>query len=70
MSYISPRDALGLLGLCAAEESAKYERAAIRWLGRLARESKDISLDDLQLAAASLGAIEHVLSRLSRRFSM
>jgi hypothetical protein len=57
MSYISPCDALGLVALYAAEGSPKYEGAAIRWLRWLALEAKDISLDDLQLAAASLGAL-------------
>jgi len=57
MSYISPRDALGLLALYAAEDSPKYEKAAVRWLGRLALESKDLSLDDVQLAAAALGSM-------------
>jgi hypothetical protein len=56
MSYISPCDALGLVALYAAEGSPKYEGAAIRWLRWLALEA-DISLDDLQLAAASLGAL-------------
>jgi hypothetical protein len=54
MGYIPLRDALGLLALYAAEDSPKYEKAATRWLGRLTLESKDISLDDLQLAAAAL----------------
>jgi hypothetical protein len=58
MNYISPRDALGLLALYAALDSPKYEKAATRWLGRLALEGKDISLDDLQLAAAALHALQ------------
>ena len=57
MAFLSLRDALGLLALYAADDSPKYEKAAIRWLGRLALESKDLSLGDLQLAAASLGAM-------------
>jgi len=57
MNYISPRDALGLLALYAALASPKYDRAATRWLGRLALEAKDLSLDDLQLAAAALQAL-------------
>lgn len=57
MSYISPRDALSLLALYAAEDSPKYEKASVRWLGRLALESKDLSLDDVQLATAALGSM-------------
>jgi hypothetical protein len=54
MGYVPLRDALGLLALYAAEDSPKYEKAARLWLGRLALESDDVSLSDLQLAAAAL----------------
>jgi hypothetical protein len=54
MAYVSLRDALGLLALYASEDSPKYRKAATRWLGRLALESDDLSLDDVQLAAAAL----------------
>ena len=54
---LSLRDALGLLALYAAEDSPKYEQAATRWLGRLALESDDLSLDDAQLAAGALHAL-------------
>ena len=54
---MSLKDALGLLALDAAEDSPKYERAALRWPGRRALESDDITLDDLQLAAAALQSL-------------
>ena len=57
MAFLSLRDALGLLALYAAEDSPKFDKAATRWVGRLALESDDLSLDDLQLAAAALGAM-------------
>jgi hypothetical protein len=73
MAYVSLRDALGLLALYAADGSPKYGKAATRWLGRLALESDDLSLDDAQLAAAALQALPRrpdsamkVLSDLSR----
>jgi len=73
MGYLSLRDALGLLALYAAEDSPKYEKAAIRWLGRLTLESDDLQLNDLQLAAAALQALPRrpdsslrVLTDLSR----
>ena len=73
MGYLSLQDALGLLALYAAEDSLKYERAAIRWLGRLTLESDDLQLHDLQLAAAALQALPRrpdsslrVLTDLSR----
>jgi len=57
MAYVSLRDALGLLALYASEGSPKYDKAAVRWLGRLALEADDLSLDDVQLAAAALQAL-------------
>ena len=73
MAFLSLRDALGLLALYAAEDSPKYPKAATRWLGRLALESDDVSLDDLQLTAAALQSLPRrpdsalrVLADLSR----
>ena len=57
MGFVSLRDALGLLVLYAAENSPKYEKAATRWLARLALETDDPSLADIQLAAAALQAL-------------
>jgi hypothetical protein len=57
MGFVSLRDALGLLALYAAEDSPKFGKAATRWLGRLALESDDLWLDDVQLAAAALQAL-------------
>ena len=56
MGFVSVRDALGLLALYAAEDSPKYGSAPTRWVGRLALESDDLSLEDAQLAAAALAA--------------
>ena len=36
MGFIPLRDALGLLALYASEDSPKYDKAATRWLARLA----------------------------------
>jgi hypothetical protein len=73
MAYVSLRDALGLLALYASEDSPKYDRAAMRWLGRLALEADDLSLPDLQSVAAALHALRRrpdaallVLQDLSR----
>lgn len=73
MAYLSLGDALGLLALYAAHDSPKYGKAATRWLGRLALESDDLSLHDLQLATAALQALPRrpdsalrVLTDLSR----
>ena len=73
IAFLSLRDALGLLALYAAEQSPKYDRAAVRWLGRLALEKDDLLVSDLQLAAAALQALSRrpdsavqVLTDLSR----
>jgi hypothetical protein len=57
LAYISLRDALGLVALYAAEDVPKFDKAAVRWLGRLALESDGLQLADLQLAAAALHAL-------------
>ena len=56
MGFLSLRDALGLLALYAAEDSPKYGKAATRWLGRLALESDDLSLEDLSSLRRPSGA--------------
>lgn len=73
MAYLSLRDALGLFTLYASENSPKYDRAAVRWLGRLALERDDLLVSDLQFAAAALQALRRrpdsalsVLTDLSR----
>ena len=57
MGFVTLRDALGLLALYAAEDSPKYDKAATRWLARLALETDDLQLRDVQLAAAALQAL-------------
>ena len=73
MGYVSLRDALGLLALYASEKSPKYDKAAVRWLARLALEADDLELGDLQLAASALQVLPRrpdsalsVLTQLSR----
>jgi hypothetical protein len=51
------RPVLRLLELYARGEPAKYERPAIRWLGRLTLEKPNLLLRDVQLAAAELEAL-------------
>jgi hypothetical protein len=35
----------------------RYERAAVRWLGRLALEARSVTIDDLRSAADALDAL-------------
>jgi len=49
--------ALELLNLIALHEPALYDRAARRWLVRLLEERQDVTVVDVQLAAAALVAL-------------
>jgi hypothetical protein len=51
------RDAVGLLALYARGDSRKFERAAVRWLGRLALEKPRLTLEEAQLAVAALATM-------------
>ena len=57
MGWVSLVHALSLVVLYARVESPKFEAAAVRWLARLALEGRDVGLDEIQLAAASLGCL-------------
>lgn len=55
MPRVSLADALRICELMRDHDT--YERAAVRWIGRLALEGKDVALEDLQAAAAALAAL-------------
>ena len=57
MGHVPLDDAVGLLLLYAEREPAKLERAALRWLQRLVVEREDVTLGELQLAAAALAQL-------------
>jgi hypothetical protein len=50
-------DALGLLELIAEREPHRYERAAVRWHGRLELERLGLTLAEAQLALTALGVL-------------
>src|SRR3954453_9922609 len=50
-------EALELLNLIALHDPALYDRAARRWLARLLAEREDLTVADLQLAAAAVAAL-------------
>ncbi len=54
LERISLTDALRLLALIAEKQPDLYERAAVRWLGRLLLERADMGLDDAGIALAAL----------------
>ena len=70
----SLEDALGSLNLLAETNSAKLERACVRWHGRLETEASFLTLGESQLALAALASLcagerdaVEVLRRLLRR---
>lgn len=71
--YLSLPDALALVALYAEEDSPEFDRAAVRWLCRLGLERPELTIREMQLAAAALAALPErersatsVLTDLSR----
>jgi hypothetical protein len=50
-------DALRVCLVLRDGDPDRYERAAVRWLGRFALESRGVSIAELRLAADALGAL-------------
>jgi hypothetical protein len=75
LGHLTLEHALRLLFLYAVKEPIKYERAALRWLGRYVTEGKAVSLLKAQLALAALSelrtgsreAAAKLLTELARR---
>ncbi len=53
------RDALEVCLLLRDSEPSRYERAAVRWVGRFALEAADVSLEAVERAIAALNALPH-----------
>jgi hypothetical protein len=47
-------DALRICLVLRGGDPARYERAAVRWLGRFALEARGVTIQDLRLAAQAL----------------
>ena len=63
-------DALRICLVLRDGDADPYQRAAVRWLGRFALEARDVTIEDLRLAAEALdvlrdGATE-AMERLQR----
>lgn len=50
-------EALDILAGYASTDDPRYERAALRWLGRYALEVPNVSIEDVQRAATWLDAL-------------
>src|SRR5271169_1911300 len=60
-------DALRICLVLRGGDQARYERAAVRWLGRFALEAHAVTIDDLRLAADALDALpDHEVEAMER----
>ena len=57
LPQIALDDALRICLVLRDGDSDRYERAAVRWLGRFALEGRGVTIDDLRLAANALDAL-------------
>lgn len=54
---IALEDALRICLILRSGDPDRYERAAVRWLGRFALEAPQVTIDDLRQAADALAAL-------------
>jgi hypothetical protein len=70
LPHIALDDALQICLVLRGGDPARYERAAVRWLGRFALEARGITITDLRSAAEALDALPgraaDALERLQR----
>jgi hypothetical protein len=57
LESLSLADALALCLVLLDEDPRRYDRAAVRWLARLASDARGLDLDGLVLAAGALAAL-------------
>jgi hypothetical protein len=70
LPQIGLADALRVCLVFSAGSPARYERAAVRWLGRFALEAHGATIDEIRAASAALAdlprAPEDAMERLQR----
>jgi hypothetical protein len=70
LAPINLPDALRICLMVRDQEPARYEAAAVRWLGRFALEARAATLEDLRRVAEALDALpedpESAMEQLSR----
>jgi hypothetical protein len=60
-------DALRICLVLRGGDRARYERAAVRWLGRFALEGRAVTIEDLRLAADALACLpDHAADAMER----
>ena len=57
LPQIALDDALRICLVLRGGDAARYERAAVRWLGRFALEARSVTIGDLRIAAEALDAL-------------
>lgn len=57
LPQIALDDALRICLVLRGGDPERFERAAVRWLGRFALEARGATIDDLRQAAAALAAL-------------
>lgn len=57
LPQIALDDALRICLVLRDGEAERYERAAVRWLGRFALEGRGVTIDDLRTAAEALSLL-------------
>jgi hypothetical protein len=57
LPWIGLDDALQICLLLCDEPDERYERAAVRWLGRFALEARNVTIDAIHAAAAAFDAL-------------
>jgi hypothetical protein len=72
LGHVGLRDALGIVLVIEAKDDERFDSAAVRWAGRLALETPDLTLAELAGALESLHALpdehaQHTLLALADR---
>jgi hypothetical protein len=57
LPQIALDDALRICLVYRDGDPGRYERAAVRWLGRFALEARELTIEDLRAAADALGVL-------------
>ena len=64
---VALHDALRICLLLRDGDTRRYERAAVRWLGRFALEAREATIEDVRLAADALDALpDHAAEAMER----
>jgi hypothetical protein len=63
-------DALRICLVLRGGDPARYERAAVRWLGRFALEARNATIEDLRLAADALDSLPERAAEAMERLQL